>query len=200
VASKDGSKSDPKAAGTTGAARRRARTAAEQRQDPVVTSNDPEELAEQIEKTREELAETLDAIADKVSPKRVASRTTKKVGDAVKDGAGTAATTVKAGAHQLKDAVHDKKESLSGHDHDATTDLGEALESVGQDPSPGVGGGFGGLLRDPVAPPPGLHPVPATPDAGGLKLGPPALAGAVAALVVALFVLRRRRRKHSHWR
>jgi len=53
-------------------------------------SKDPEQLAADIEKTREELAETLDAIAEKVSPKRVAKRTTKKVTDAVKDTATSA--------------------------------------------------------------------------------------------------------------
>ena len=71
---------------------RRPRTAAEQRAERSgATSNDPEVLAAEIEKTREELAETLDAIADKVSPKRVASRTRKKVGDAVHSGAEGAA-------------------------------------------------------------------------------------------------------------
>ena len=53
-------------------------------------SKDPAQLAADIEKTREELAETLDAIAEKVSPKRVAKRTTKKVTDAVKDTATSA--------------------------------------------------------------------------------------------------------------
>lgn len=37
-------------------------------------SQDPAVLAKQIERTREDLAATLDAIADKVSPKRVAGR------------------------------------------------------------------------------------------------------------------------------
>lgn len=35
---------------------------------------DPSSLEEQIEATRAELAETIDAIADRVSPKRVAQR------------------------------------------------------------------------------------------------------------------------------
>lgn len=38
-------------------------------------SQDPEVLAREIERTREDLAETMDAIAEKVSPKRVARRT-----------------------------------------------------------------------------------------------------------------------------
>ena len=39
----------------------------------------PDELQQEIERTREELAQTFDAIADKVSPKRAVSRTTTRV-------------------------------------------------------------------------------------------------------------------------
>src|SRR3954451_23612718 len=66
---------------------------------------DPQQLAADIERTREELAETLDAIADKVSPKRVAKRTTKKVTDAVKETAHDAAEAVKDTASTAKDKV-----------------------------------------------------------------------------------------------
>jgi len=59
-------------------------------------SSDPERIVADIERTREELAETLDAIAEKVSPKRVAKRTTKKVADAVKE------------------TAHDAKEKVTG--------------------------------------------------------------------------------------
>jgi hypothetical protein len=69
------------------------------------TPADPEALAAEIERTREDLAETLDAIAEKVSPKRVAKRTTKKVTSAVKETAHDAATAVKDGAHTAKDKV-----------------------------------------------------------------------------------------------
>jgi hypothetical protein len=68
-------------------------------------SSEPEQLAADIERTREELAETLDAIAEKVSPKRVAKRTTKKVATAVKDTAHDAATSVKDTASHAKDKV-----------------------------------------------------------------------------------------------
>jgi hypothetical protein len=67
--------------------------------------SDPDVIAADIERTRVELAETLDAIAEKVSPKRVAKRTTKKVAAAVKDTAHDAATTVKGTAHTAKDKV-----------------------------------------------------------------------------------------------
>jgi hypothetical protein len=178
------------------AARRRARTAAEQRHEAAAASNDPEVLAADIEKTREELAETLDAIADKVSPKRVAGRTKQKVGDAVKEGAGSAAATVKSGAASLKEAVHDKREAM----HAGGEGLPEALESVGDLPEPGVaaGAGVGGAVAAPAGSP-GLRPVPHH-QPPAMRLGPPALAGAAAALVVALFVLRRRRTHRSRWR
>ena len=45
----------------------------------ALVAQDPDELQQEIERTREELAQTFDAIADKVSPKRAVSRTTTKV-------------------------------------------------------------------------------------------------------------------------
>ena len=45
----------------------------------VAQAQDPEALQQEIERTREELAQTFDAIADKVSTKRAVSRTTTRV-------------------------------------------------------------------------------------------------------------------------
>jgi LPXTG-motif cell wall-anchored protein len=44
-----------------------------------MADTDPAELERQIERTREELAQTVDAIVDRVSPKRVAERSVAKV-------------------------------------------------------------------------------------------------------------------------
>ncbi len=211
----------------TGASKRRPRTAAEQRAERAAPSNDPEVLAQEIERTREELAETLDAIADKVSPKRVASRTKKKVGDAVKDGAEGAAATVKAGTSQLKDAVtartdvvKDKAEGVGEAVKEKTAaakdkvtpssgddGLGDALEGVGQDPGAQTLATPVPATTTPagVAGPSGsgLHAVPPPPPGSSavpLRLGPPAAAGALAALLAALFVLRRRRSARRRWR
>jgi hypothetical protein len=74
---------------------------------------DPEAIAADIERTREELAETLDAIAEKVSPKRVAKRTTKKVATAVKETAHDAAASV-------KDTAATAKEKVTGSGKDST--------------------------------------------------------------------------------
>lgn len=192
----------------TGASKR-PRTAAEQRAERAPTSNDPEALAAEIEKTREELAETLDAIADKVSPKRVASRTKRKVGDAVKDGAEGAAATVKAGTSQLKDAVaataevvKEKTESVreTARDKVAGGDdagLGDALEGVGQDPGARALHSTGPATGTAGSP---LHAVPEPPaGAAPLRLGPPAAVGALAAALVTLLVLRRRRSGRRRW-
>jgi MYXO-CTERM domain-containing protein len=89
---------EPKDPATTPKARKATKAAARH-------SSDPEQLAADIERTREELAETLDAIAEKVSPKRVAKRTTKKVATAVKETAHDAATSVKDTAASAKDKV-----------------------------------------------------------------------------------------------
>jgi hypothetical protein len=109
VATSDGSKKveDSVLDGTsdTDATVRRGRTAAEQRAGRSSGSDDPETIVSEIERTREDLAETLDAIADKVSPKRVASRTKRKVSEAVKDGATEASATVKEKAASASEAA-----------------------------------------------------------------------------------------------
>lgn len=150
---------------------KRPRTAAEQRA-AAPTSTDLDALAADIERTREELAETLDAIADKVSPKRVAKRTTKKVGDSVKEGAGKAEEALKTGAaaavETVKDAAETVREKVSTADPVV--------------PAPHV------LPQETVSLPPYRPYTP--PPASKL----PVYAGAVAALAVVLLALRRRRR------
>lgn len=73
---------------------------------------DPAVLAREIQQTREELAESLDAIVDRVSPKKVVDRTKQAAKDgaadaveAVKATASTAADTVKGGVAAVKDKV-----------------------------------------------------------------------------------------------
>src|SRR5438270_9432580 len=43
-------------------------------EDVAATTRDPDAIQKEIEQTRAELAETIDAIADRISPKRAASR------------------------------------------------------------------------------------------------------------------------------
>lgn len=50
----------------------------------MADQTDPDEIQREIERTRADLAETIDAIADKVSPKRAVARTADRVKTAVK--------------------------------------------------------------------------------------------------------------------
>ena len=161
---------------------------------------DPAALAAEIEKTREDLAGTLDAIADRVSPKRVARRTSKKVAASVKEGAAAAKESVVEGAAAAKEAVRDLtgKASLS-----ATPAVGSSpdLATVAlpmADLSP-----VGAVVLPDLAPiPPAPGPVlgalpdraPAVPAYGsaGWQVNKEYLVGA--ALVLGLLVLLMRRR------
>ena len=131
---------------------------------------DPEALAADIEKTREELAETLDAIAEKVSPKRVAKRTTKKVGDSVKGTAHDAAAAVKETASSAKDKVL--------HSDDATHPLPLPVTST--------------ATGSPVAAGPAA-PVGPSYDRPQSLLRPEYVAAGAAAALVAWLLVRRRR-------
>jgi len=116
---------------------RRPRTAAEQRAKP---SADPEVLASEIERTRAELAETLDAIADKVSPKRVVKRTTKKVGDAAKEGATEAADAAKTGATDTAAVVKASVSDAVGAAKLKTAETSEAVKGATAEASEAVKG------------------------------------------------------------
>ena len=105
MATTDGSEPVDRTAQQSGG--RRARTAAQQRAEQELGST-PEALTEQIEQTREELAATLDEIADRVSPKRVASRTTKKLTENVKESAASARETVTEKALAAKEVASEK--------------------------------------------------------------------------------------------
>ena len=214
MATSDGSKKIDPADGTD-ATVRRARTAAEQREARSGGSDDPQVLVEEIERTREDLAETLDAIADKVSPKRVAARTKKQVSEVVKDTAAEASATVKekaatasaavsAGAASLKTTAEHAKETVQ-EKVSGTTD------STTVAPTPGALADVGDLSGDSTTAaldPAGaeIPPLPALGTAStsggsvptyGASPGVPKelLAGVSAGLAVLLLVLRRRKRR-----
>jgi hypothetical protein len=177
VASTDGSKRIESA--KDGESSDDARSAAEQRRAGVSTSEDPEVLAEEIERTREDLSETLDAIADKVSPKRVADRTKERVGEALKEGSDSAKETLRTGATAVKGAAVNARAAVEEKVDAVKAGSGDS-QQVSSYAAVGPAAG-------------GLHPVPPAPPSPWLT--PPALAGATAALLVVLFVLRRRRRR-----
>jgi hypothetical protein len=191
---------------------RRARTAAEQRAEGASGSNDPEVLAEEIERTREDLAETLDAIADKVSPKRVTARTKQKVADSAKEKADAAKQHLDAGVASAKETAEHAKEQVQETAEHAKQQVQEKVEQVQDkvtgDDSAGAVAATPGTLADradtaAVVEPVGAEIPPATvpsgPPVGGVATygaspGVPkeALAGAAAALAVVLLLLRRR--------
>ena len=161
---------------------KRPRTAAQQRA-AAPTAKDPEVLAADIERTREELAQTLDAIADKVSPKRVARRTSKRLGESVKEGAGRAEEALKTGAAAAVETVRDAAETVKGRvapsqDTVAVSSAGALADAT---PAPLVAPAGAELpTYRPYTPPPASRL--------------PVYAGAASALVVVLLLLRRRRR------
>ena len=169
--------------------------------------NDPEQLVAEIERTREELAGTLDAIAEKVSPKRAAARTGKKLAaavsegaeavkegattakEAVKEGAASAKEAVKEGAATAKDALADKlPEAVAAHlpggsDHAASPVAGDSGPAATV-PHPAASTTSTGY--------PAYEPGPVPPTSSGntRKLA----AAGVVAVVLGVLVLRRRRR------
>lgn len=167
---------------------KRRKTTSEKRggTDDGAPTPDPEVLAGEIEKTREELAQTLDAIAEKVSPKRVTARTKKKVGeaasgavDSVKESAGHAAEAVKGAASKAKASS------------DAEPPLSVAEVPVEVAPTPGALGDAAVTAVEPAGAEAPLWSTTLPPESPSRL---PVYAGAGAALVVLLLVLRRRRR------
>lgn len=199
---------------------RKPRTAAQQRaerettQPVVVASPTSEELVAEIEKTREDLASTLDEIAEKVSPKRVAKRTGKKVADQVKETAASAKDVVVETAATAKGVAADTVDA-------ARKKVGRAADPVLAPVAPAASTSLAEALAEEPAEVPGLVPatdlppaaaveVPAlstawsgpTPVAGSLSGGAPASRGlpvpapvllGVVLVVLALLVRRRRR-------
>ena len=213
-----------KGAPSTGSdVQRQARTAAQQRE--VDASKDPEVLVRQIEQTREDLAVTLDAIADKVSPKRVASRTKESVTETVKvkvaqakevaaEKTAQAKQVVNEKTAQAKQAVEDRRSG--GTDPNAssvrldTTSTSTSTADATSSTAAGVDTTLPpvtGVEVPPLRPATGtarssgsLSPSSSSASGAGSPLAgvpPQALAGAGAAVVGLLLLLRRRRHKRG---
>lgn len=180
---------------------------------PPVVGKDPAALAADIERTREELAGTLAAIADRVSPKQVAKRTKEKVSASVKETAGKAEEKLKTGTaaavETVKGAADAVKETVSGqgarHGQAApgpvavasATHLADephvAVSSTSERVVPAPNPLSQGTVTIPVSSAGALVDAPASyRPAPASKL--PIYAGAAAAVAVVLLLLRRRRR------
>ena len=183
--------SDEKTSGRTSTGddvQRQARASAQQRD--ASSSQDPEVLARQIEDTREDLAETLDAIADRVSPKRVASRTKESLAETVKEKAAQAKELVNEKTTAAKQAVEERRQS-SGPTADpnaSSVRLDADLPPVSGVEVPGLAPrSSGGAVRPASSSTGSSSPLAGVP--------PQALAGAGAAVVGLLLLLRRRRKR-----
>lgn len=196
---------------------RRPRTAAEQRAESTPPAKDVETLASDIDKTREELAETLDAIVDKVSPKKVAKRTGQKVSDSVKETAAKAGDSLKVGAAAVaetaKGAAESVKESAIAAKEGAAAQVAEVTGKSGSAQEPVAAAPFAPLAEDAEAlpvtsagaladadpgvyvAPPGAEVPPYTMPSPVASSKLPLYGGAGAALIAIVLVLRRRRRR-----
>ncbi len=169
---------DQTSSGTADGSSSRPATAAEQRASEHAGTTDPEVLARDIAQTREELAVTIDAIVDRVSPKKVVERGKQQAREGVaeatelvKGHATTAAGVVKEKAivasGVVKEKVAEVKEKVSGGSDapaersTVTSATSQRLTSAPPAPSPDAG---------PVSSP-GTSPLPASTvsvDAGAL--------------------------------
>ena len=161
-------------------------------------SPDPEVLAQEIEQTREELAETLDAIADKVSPKKVAGRTKKAAKDGAADAVEAVKGTASSAAESVKEGVAAVKGKVGGDSSPGTSPSPLSQDTVSipaaevplePAPTPGALADASSTVTDPAGgetpyvstlPPPTPSRVPVFAGAG--------------ALLLLLYVLKRRRR------
>lgn len=83
-------------------------------------TNDPEAIRQDIERTRRELGNDVDALADKVSPSSIAQRQTEKV---------------KGFGRKVKENVMGVADNATSHLSDATSHVGDAASHVGGVPS-----------------------------------------------------------------
>lgn len=158
------------------AAERKARAAAAEH------AQNPDALAADIERTREDLAMTLGAIAEKVSPKKVVARTRLQATEKVKGTTGNALAAVRASALAAKARV--------------TSDSAAAKAKVIAALPAGVGGQLPptDAVSVPDLPSPSYQAPLTSPlySASVSVIRPEYVAAGVAAAVVAWLVVRRR--------
>jgi len=80
-------------------------------------SDDPDAIRAEIEATRANLSGDVDALADKVTPSKIAQRQTRKV---------------KGAWHSLSDRVMGTADDVSGNVHDAVSDAGSSAADAGR--------------------------------------------------------------------
>jgi hypothetical protein len=94
--------------------------------EDVQDVTEPRDLEHQIERARDDLAVTIDAIADRVSPKRVASRTMASAKDVAQTAAQNALDRARSAMVAAQQKVADLRAPKSGQDDDETGRLASA--------------------------------------------------------------------------
>jgi hypothetical protein len=108
-------------------------------------ASDPEELLRSIERTREELASTVDTIADRLDPKRVAKRGV----DAVRGGVTGVVDGTRSKLHHGLEAI-DHRDRGTSDPADGRRGLASKVSKVGpmvsRLPAPAKGAGLAALV------------------------------------------------------
>jgi len=107
-------------------------------------ASDPEELLRSIERTREELAHTVDTIAGRLDPKRVAKR---GVG-AVRDGLTTVVDGARVKLHMMSDGpdAPEPDAADAADERAAKTKLAQVPPIARRVPKPAAAGGMAALV------------------------------------------------------
>jgi hypothetical protein len=95
---------------------------------------EPEELRADIERRREDLGDTLDAIGDRVSPGRIIERRKNRMSDGMRSLRNRVMGTMSSGTQQVGDAAGSVREHLGADavkDHTAGSPLGAGLVAFG---------------------------------------------------------------------
>ena len=160
-------------------AERKARAAAAQ------NAKNPDAIAAEIEQAREDLAVTVAAIADRVSPKKVVGRTKVRLTEAVKGGTATAVEQVKTTALTAKEKV--TTGSVAAKDKVVAALPAAANPALGLPSASGV--------AVPDLPPPSYRAPLSSPiyTSSGSLVRPEYVAAGLAAALVAWLLVRRQR-------
>ena len=138
-------------------------TPAQQRANAHAGSTDTDQLVSDIEKTREELAVTIDAIVDRVSPKKVVERSKQQAREGVAD----ATVIVKQHASTAAEVVREKAIVAGGVLKDRTSTATEAVKGAAASVREKVSGpSDAGPVRSPLSPATSVAIGSATPVTG----------------------------------
>jgi len=116
----------------------------------VNVATDPEELLRSIERTREEVALTVDTIAARLDPKRAAKRSIGVLRSSVTGAVDGARDKLRLGAFHAPDVAASAESSANGGSKSAAVSAKQLVGAVRANakrvPKPAVGGGLAALV------------------------------------------------------